>query len=182
MATRCQPSMKSGKGHMWQLTAAQQETGENKHTDIFWTHCSEHFKNAYETQCWLMNLIFLCIHRKNSSELQPADELKWWFWYPTMWCLGRVAPCPPVAHHTQCTKAKDSKGQKSCVARWPPKQPSHFIGIVCFFSPTCNRATEEIFKTSSFSFKRHHCSRTDTHALGKRGQYLHYLSSNKCAK
>lgn len=116
MVTRCQPSMKSGKGHLWQLTAAQQETGENKNADIFWMHFSELFTNAYEAQCQLMNLILLCIDRKKPFELNLIKNWRWWLWYPMASALGSVAACPPKTRHTQCSSNKDCKAQKNSIA------------------------------------------------------------------
>lgn len=64
------------KGHMQHLTAYQQEIGENKRTDIFWKCISELFKNAYKTQCWLMTLMLMRIHRKKPSKHQFVKELR----------------------------------------------------------------------------------------------------------
>lgn len=160
--------MKSGKGHVRQLTAAQRETGEKKNTDIFWTPFSELLKNARETLCWLMNLIFLCIPGKKPSELSLMRSWRWWL----QWCGGPSAAWLPLLPQPTTHSArvlKIPKVRKSLSVELPQMQPSlpFYRNFVGFSLQSTTGPLWEYFRPPFMQLEEAHCSGRDTHVLGQ---------------
>lgn len=170
--------MKSGKGHVRHLTAAPRETGGNKNTDIFWTPFSELLKNACETLCWLMNLIFLCVPGKKPSGLSLMRNWRWWL----QRCGGSSAAWLPVLPQPTTHSArvlKIPKVRKSLSVELPQMQPSlpFYRNFVAFLSSLQQGHSGNISDLLSCSLKRHTAAGETLTCWGNRGLQLYYMSS-----